>query len=133
MGHCFSYQTKIKKDSNLLILKNTAILTLLWLTNRQKNKNKTREALSRFPRSWLMRISQRARGEKSSSRHTRKAKKRARVASFSYLSTCRLTLMLFNLCYSTNNYDSWECDDDILRETSFFQPYSEVLMILHIR
>ena len=88
MGHCFSYQTKIKKDSNLLILKNTAILTLLWLTNRQKNKNKTREALSRFPRSWLMRISQRARGEKSSSRHTRKAKKSARVASFSYLSTC---------------------------------------------
>ena len=41
--------------------------------------------------------------------------------------------MLFNLCYSKNNYDSWECNDDILRETSFFQPYSDVLMVLHIR
>ena len=41
--------------------------------------------------------------------------------------------MLFNLCYSTNNYDSWEYNNDILREKIFFQPYSDVVMILHIR
>ena len=108
--------------------------------------NKRQEALSRLPNSWLLRLSQHARDEKSSSKHTRKAKKRARLASFSCLfnlwrkkKPLKLAFdkidsyfSVFNLCCSTYNYSSWEFNNDILRGTSFSQPYSDFLMILHI-
>ena len=81
----FSYQTKIKKNRNLLMLKKQLSSHSFGLQMDGKTINKRQEALSRLPNSWLLRLSQHARDEKSSSKHTRKAKKRARLASFSCL------------------------------------------------
>ena len=145
-GHFFSYQTKIKKNRNLLILKKQLSSHSFGLQMDGKTINKRQEALSRLPNSWLLRLSQHARDEKSSSKHTRKAKKRARLASFSCLSNLWRKkkplkiafdkidsyFSVFNLCCSTYNYSSWEFNNDILRGTSFSQPYSDFLMILHI-
>ena len=81
----FSYQTKIKKNRNLLMLKNQLLSHSFGLQMDGKTIYTRQEALLRLPNSWLLRLSQRARDEKSSSRHTRKARKRARLASFSCL------------------------------------------------
>ena len=37
------------------------------------------------------------------------------------------------ISYSASNNDSKECNDDILKGTSFFKTYSDVLNIFHVR
>ena len=81
----FSYQTKIKKNRNFLMLKKQLLSHSFGLQMDGKTINTRQEALLRLPNSWLLGLSQRARDEKSSSRHTRKARKRACLASFSCL------------------------------------------------
>ena len=81
----FSYRAKIKKNRNLLMLKKQLLSHSFGLQMDGKTINARQEALLRLPNSWLLGLSQRARDEKSSSRHTRKARKRACLASFSCL------------------------------------------------